>query len=302
MIEEIFEGCILGGAIGDAWGSSYENEKFIDESKTFYLGGRREKNRDWSITDDTQLTLATCEALNIKNFDAAELASQFLKYYKAKKIVGIGSSTLKSILDLEAGIHWMQSGRKGEFAAGNGAAMRIAPLGFFNHISREDVYNACRITHSNDEAYTGALAVYLAIRSIIDKEWNGNNNLLDILIFKLPDTKVKDRLIEINNSKTKTTISEISTFGNDGYVVNSVPFAIFSATKIFELGMTNMFEEIIKAGGDTDTNSSIAGQISGALIGLKNIPENLLNNLKSLNEYSWIKRIVDETKFKLSKL
>ena len=32
-----FEGCIIGGAIGDAWGSSYEFESVIDFSKTYVL-------------------------------------------------------------------------------------------------------------------------------------------------------------------------------------------------------------------------------------------------------------------------
>ena len=64
--------------------------------------------------------------------------------------------------------------------------------------------------------------------------------------------------------------------------------------------MTRMFEEIINSGGDTDTNSSIAGQIAGTLIGLKNIPYQLLEKLESLNEYGWIKEITNNTKALIS--
>jgi len=32
-VENNFEGCIIGGAIGDAWGSSYEYESTVDYSK-----------------------------------------------------------------------------------------------------------------------------------------------------------------------------------------------------------------------------------------------------------------------------
>ena len=45
-------------------------------------------------------------------------------------------------------------------------------------------------------------------------------------------------------------------------------------------------------GGDTDTNCSIAGQIMGALIGRKGIPEGLMDKLKQLKEYEWIERTV----------
>ena len=132
MKQERFEACILSGAIGDAQGSSYENEVQIDNSRTFYLGGEIKSNKKpWVITDDTQLTLASCEAL----FDNSELnpeilSKYFVKYYKERKLTGLGSSTLKAILELEAGIHWSQVGRSGDFAAGNGAAMRIAPFAF----------------------------------------------------------------------------------------------------------------------------------------------------------------------------
>jgi ADP-ribosylglycohydrolase len=98
-------------------------------------------------------------------------------------------------------------------------------------------------------------------------EWK--NNLFDIIIPEIPDTNVKDRLIEINSKGNQCSISEISKLGNNGYVVNSVPFAIFCATKILDLGLEKMFQEIIDSGGDTDTNASIAGQIAGTLIGTK---------------------------------
>ncbi|WP_262510883.1 hypothetical protein [Chryseobacterium elymi] len=36
-----FEACIICGAIGDAWGSSYENEVLIDDSEIYYLGKKK---------------------------------------------------------------------------------------------------------------------------------------------------------------------------------------------------------------------------------------------------------------------
>lgn len=299
MIEDSYEACILSGAVGDAWGSSFENKSLFDDTTTYFLGRKISAQRKWTITDDTQLTLATCEVLSESNFNAELLAKKFLEYYRKKKLTGLGTSTLKAIIDTEAGMHWTEVGRKGEFAAGNGAAMRIAPFAFYSASTRENIFDACRITHKNDEAYVGALAVFLAIRAILNGEWDGRNNLLEIIIPKLPDTKVKDRMIEINDYSKNVNISDVAKLGNNGYVVNSVPFAIYCSSKILDIGLTKMFQAIIEAGGDTDTNASIAGQISGALIGMKEIPEDLISKLKEIKDYSWIKEIIDKTKISL---
>ncbi|WP_079241823.1 ADP-ribosylglycohydrolase family protein [Chryseobacterium indologenes] len=295
-----FEACIISGAIGDAWGSSYENEIKIDDSHIYYLGKKNINRRVWSITDDTQMTLATCEVLSEDSFTPENLINKFIEYYRSRKLTGIGASTLKAILDTEAGIHWSQAGRTGEFAAGNGGAMRIAPFAFFSHMTRQDIYEACKVTHRNDEAFSGALAVFLSIKAILNSDWNGNNNLFDIIIPEIPDTSVKDRLIEINSIGNNSSISEISKLGNNGYVVNSVPFAIYCSTKIIDLGLEEMLKQIISSGGDTDTNASIAGQIAGTLIGTENIPHELILKLKKLPDYKWIKPIIDATKQKIS--
>lgn len=103
-------GCIVGGAIGDT------------------VGGVSERN-EISLSDDTQLTLATCEAITERGVVAPDvLASAFLRWFKAGELTGLGSSTLKALRDLAAGGHWALAGARGEKAAGNGAAMRIAPL------------------------------------------------------------------------------------------------------------------------------------------------------------------------------
>jgi len=296
MMHEKFEACILCGAIGDAWGSVYENQVSKNDSITYYLAKKTVPPINWMITDDTQLTLATCEALSEPNFYPEHLAEKILHYYKDKKLTGLGASTLKAILDIEAGINWRLAGRRGEFAAGNGAAMRIAPFAFFEKITRENIFDACRITHNNDEAFCGALAVYLSIKNILNHSWQKDKNLIEMILPELPDTKVKDRLIEINSFGKSASIAEIGKLGTNGYVVNSVPFAIFCSTKVFELSIEKTFQSIMDAGGDTDTNASIAGQIMGSMIGINNIPPALINKLKTLPEYVWIKNTIDETK------
>jgi len=236
------------------------------------------------------LTLATIEAMTEEIILKPEaVANKFLKLYKERKLRGIGASTLKALKELSVGAHWSQVGRKGEYAAGNGAAMRIAPVAFLDDFSNSEIRDLCRITHHNDEAYIGARCVVIAIRAILNGNWTGETNLIDLIIDKIPDTRVRDRLIEI---KRIEHLSKIGDLGNNGYVVDSVPLAIAAANKIKDTGIENMFLQLIEIGGDTDTNCSIAGQIAGTLIGRKGIPENLLQKLSKLNEYNWIQTTI----------
>jgi ADP-ribosylglycohydrolase len=60
-----------------------------------------------------------------------------------------------------------------------------------------------------------------------------------------------------------------------------------------------MFMAIINAGGDTDTNAAIAGQITGTLVGLNGIPSELREQLQTLPEYEWMRGIINSTRLQL---
>ena len=253
-------GCIVGGAIGDV------------------LGGVTERNQ-LSISDDTQLTLATCEAIIAKGKVLPDaVAAAFLRWFKAGNVTGVGSSTLKALRDLSAGAHWALAGAKGERAAGNGAAMRIAPLAFvldpWDKSHRVIVRDVSRITHHNDEAYLGALVVLLAIHAnTLDPDPSFFNSLIE----NLPDSRVRDRLIEFTDIQSDTTIQQVAAkYGTSGYVVETVPLALYAATKITQETFEKAMNELIEAGGDTDTTCAITGQIAGAHLGYSKLPENLL--------------------------
>src|ERR1044071_6644137 len=116
------------------------------------------------------MTLATCEAISeIGSIDPAAIADSLTSWFKRGRLVGLGASTYKALSELSQGGHWALVGRKGEMAAGNGAAMRIAPLAFYLDATKRDsrtlIHDVCRITHHNEEAYAGALAVLLAVHA-----------------------------------------------------------------------------------------------------------------------------------------
>ena len=299
--KERLAGSIIGGAIGDAWGSAYENVLPNINQNTFYLGRLTSAKPTWSFTDDTQLTLVTLEAsLAVDRLTPEKLASYFVHYYKKRQITGMGSSTLKSFQELEVGGHWSQVGRTGEYAAGNGAAMRIAPFAFYDTYTKEDIRNFCRITHRNDEAYVGALAIVLSIRQILNGSWSGDSSLIELILPDLPDTNVRDRLIELDKLKGENNIIEASKFGTSGYVVNSVPLAIFCASQVKSIGIESMFEQLIQCGGDTDTNASIAGHIAGTFTGDQSLPLALTERLTLVPGYEWLNETVNKLKARMN--
>lgn len=284
--------CFYGGAIGDCMGGIFENSSYFNPALL---------NRPWIISDDTQLTLATIESI-IEEGKAmpAKIAEKFVDWFNKRKITGIGSSTLKALQELQVGGHWALVGRQGEYAAGNGAAMRVAPLAFMR-TDREVIKDVCRITHKNDEAYTGALAIVEGIKAAVAGDWDENNSLIPILINMLPDTRVRDRLIELNDEIISIpAIAE--KYGNSGYVVHSVPMAIYASQQVFRIGFEGVLTEMARASGDTDTCCSMAGNLMGALIGYEGLPAGLLSRLRQVKEAKTIKSTIENFQQLLSRI
>jgi len=286
-LSEKIRGCLLGGAIGDCLGGPYEGYAPTSESII---------QSTWKLSDDTQMSLATCEAISqCGQVDPAAIAEMFVIWFKNSRFSGLGASTFKALSELSHGGHWALVGRKGAMAAGNGAAMRAAPLAFCldpaDSQQRVRIRDVCRITHHNEEAYAGALAVVLAVKAARDGVWRGGRELLAIVIESLPDTSVRDRLIALSEVDRLAPLQTIAQrFGCSGYVVESVPLALLGAQRILSTGFTAVLKELISLGGDADTIASMAGQVMGAYLGESELPKSELERLPQRDE---IIRIID---------
>lgn len=267
-------GCLFGGAIGDCVGSSIEGRSSPDDVLEL----------PWHWTDDTQLTLATCEALAESHTpDPSTIAEHMAEWFRTGRVTGLGASTRAALTALRLGAHWALAGASGEFAAGNGAAMRIAPLAFFlnphDTKDRRTIRDVARITHKNDEAYAGALAVVVAVRNaVLDAPQSG---ILGRVADSLPDSRTRDALHELTElpSASRTYTSAASAVGTSGFVAESVPIALFAADLALRDGFFPVLGAISREGGDIDTIASIAGQVLGARLGFQGLPPELVSKV-----------------------
>lgn len=227
-----------GAIIGDLAGSIYEYDQ-LKEIKSVNPKEIIPENAFFS--DDTILTIAISEAVQKdQNYD-----KYLRKYgniyidYKPKHKPYFKSSFSPGFTK------WCKSNEIGE-SVGNGAMMRISPVGFYFNTEekvRENAKFATIPSHNSKEAIVYSTLTAL----IIFYARNGMNK--DEILNKL-NLKLKYNDFE----KFNTTCHE--TFDNCVY-------AVFTS-KSFE----ESIYKILSYGGDTDTNACIVGAMAEAMYGI----------------------------------
>jgi ADP-ribosylglycohydrolase len=167
--------------------------------------------------------------------------------------------------DLAAGQHWALAGARGEFAAGNGAAMRIAPLAFFGDVGDPSfarlVRDVAGITHRNDEAITGAVAILSGMQHLA--AGRAGREVLSALIEELPDTALSDSLAVLASlPEDATALDAANRIGTSGRTAQSVALALFIGCSVSDIEIA--IRDAIRCGGDTDTIASLAAQLRAA--------------------------------------
>jgi ADP-ribosylglycohydrolase len=278
-----FQGSLLGLAIGDALGMPVEGAKaskirdelgrvleFMDAPWRFLKAGQ------W--TDDTKMML--CHARSIVErgrVDSDDTALKFVQWFASNDWRGMGGATYESIQRLRSGVPPDESGKKGEMAAGNGVAMRIAPVGLVDCLDLERLREDCRaaaiITHDNPEAVAGGQAVAYAVARGARGDLEPATLIPDTVEFIGPCKVAENLQLAASFLDTDMEISEaLARLGTSGYVVETVASAFFSF-----LRAPDDFEETVsravEGGLDADTTGAVAGSVSGAFNGLEAIPE-----------------------------
>lgn len=228
---------MLGTIIGDIIGSAYEfhNSRRTDFEPLFHPKAR--------FTDDTVCTIAVADALTRGVEPQAVLIDWCQRYAEN------GGWGKRFAL-------WFMSDNPQPYGSwGNGAAMRISPVGFLATTEKQLIDWSDHITnttHNHQAAIASARAVALAIF------W---------LRRRVDVNEVTERLSSQFGYDLSQTPDEIRpTYKRTESAKGSVPQAIACALQ------SNSFENAIRTavsiGGDSDTIAAIAGGIAEAMYGL----------------------------------
>lgn len=290
-IEDKFIGTLVGLAVGDALGAPFEfmHYKRLLKLKNEEIFKTAAEDGLLRYTDDTLMAIALARAIvDAKKFDPSAVAEEYYKWYLSGDLRGIGITVNRALANYGKTRNWKECGILDKFAAGNGTAMRVAPLALYNYkASLRKLYEEVRydsiITHYNEEAITGAFVVALAIKQIL--EGARKEDILDKLIGTLESFGIKNAVFDKLNVVSDLLLSGVSfgeevieKIGNSGYVAESVPLAIylFLESDNFE----DTVYKAVKSGRDADTHAAIAGSIAGCYYGFNVIPKKYVDILE----------------------
>ncbi|AEV84471.1 ADP-ribosylglycohydrolase [Actinoplanes sp. SE50] len=267
-----------GLALGDAFGETWLMEPAATLADA--LLARHVKDGPWLWTDDTAMALSLLRVLDrYGRVDQDALAVAFAESYAADPYRAYGPAMHDVLLAIGRGVPWAEATRRkfdGMGSWGNGAAMRVAPLGaWFADDLDTVVAEATRsavVTHAHPEAVAGAVAVAVAaacsVRGVPPAE------LIAAVTDRVPDSEVAARLrraARIAPSADPRHVAGMLGCGREISAVDTVPFAVWCAATHLD-DLTEALWATALPGGDIDTTCAIVGGILGGRTGLTGVP------------------------------
>lgn len=284
---EQMEGCVLGLVCGDAVAARYEG---LPTDLIYDMGPsdkivQHESGETIYYTDDTQMTIGVLETLIAKRcIDIDFLAARFAENYHPNR--GYGQGARKIINAIGFGEDWRSLAATifgGEGSLGNGAAMRVAPIGvfFMDDLQRvaSEAAESAKPTHQHpigiDGARLLAVATSLAARS--------QGELLDRQAFLkalIPFAETEEFTWQINHALMLAPFASLVCFGNSLEANRSVMTSIIA----FADSPNDYSQAISRAigqGNDVDTLAAMTGAIAGARLGIEGVPTNLIDAVEN---------------------
>jgi ADP-ribosyl-[dinitrogen reductase] hydrolase len=309
-----FRGCLLAGAAGDALGAPLEFLSSLDIETRFGRGVRDYEpayGRKGAITDDTQMTLFTAEAV-LRHLDGSGgsleqcLREAYLNWFRTQTVdfeeghdgmLGhrelwsrrAPGNTCMTALD---SIAWGREPRND--SKGCGGVMRAAPLGLA--LEPEEAYQAgklsAELTHRHQDGYAPAGVLAMLVSKLVRGERHLRTAIDECLGRLAMDGIGKGTLLcaqrAINQAESGRTRHDwvIRDIGAGWTGDEALAIAIYALL----VGQTLEEALVIAANhdGDTDSTAAIAGNIAGAALGEEVIPERWLLDLE-------LGRVVAET-------
>ncbi|UCM91244.1 ADP-ribosylglycohydrolase family protein [Streptomyces marincola] len=275
-------GLALGDAFGERW---FPLARVPGAARAAIRARRTPPDLTWPWTDDTAMALGVFRALRVDGeIRQDRLARVFAEGYAADpgRGYGLGMRELLPRLAREPAA-WRTEARGlfgGEGSLGNGAAMRVAPLGaWFRHDLERVVTQAALtagITHCHPEGVAGAVAVAVAAaRAAATAAAPGPAPaFLHAVAGHTPPGAVRDGLThaaELPAGTAPRAAAEALGSGRRARAADTVPFALWSAAR-HQDSLVDALWCTAEGLGDVDTTCAITGGVVGARTGLAGVP------------------------------
>ncbi|TXT61826.1 MAG: ADP-ribosyl-(Dinitrogen reductase) glycohydrolase [Promethearchaeota archaeon] len=281
-------GCALGDAIGELAFKYRNREKLL---------GVVQRSKLLKYTDDTAMAIGLAESIieNNGKITPEKLGEKFHKNFKEEPYRGYGSGpptifrtverTRKDYSEIAKDLF----GGQGSF--GNGASMRITPLGLF-YYDREALYDIAEksaiVTHTHPLGIDGAALLAKLISTMVSKEpekyqvkTNANEILEDLI--KFSKTEIYSQKLKQIREFIKKRISRKEVEGELGSGVlahKSVPYVIYSFLRNSSDYKESLLE-IILLSRDRDTVGAMLGGVLGSFLGEEKIPHSWIDKLEN---------------------
>ncbi|WP_067502844.1 ADP-ribosylglycohydrolase family protein [Actinoplanes sp. TFC3] len=205
---------------------------------------------------------------------------------------GYGPGAVVMLRQIREGSPWpiaAAAAFDGQGSAGNGAAMRAAPLGAWHADSlvraAEQGARAAEVTHAHAEGIAGGVATTVAAAVAAAARLDGRPvDLLGAVLAHTPPSRVSDALREARRITTAAEAAHELGNGSRSLAVDSVPFAIWVAARHLH-DYPAAVQVCIAAGGDMDTTAAMAAGIVAAYTGIAGIPDEWLQAREPLPQW-----------------
>lgn len=228
----------------------------------------------------TEMTAATAESLAAhRGFDPADMARRLAA--EASEARRYGAGTLAALQRLRAGVPWAEAaaGSAGRACYGNGAAVRMAPVGCVFHADLAELRwvaeEAAAITHSHVLACEGAALQATAVAvaaSAAGKEISGESFLLAIgRESNVREYRKRYEIAAALLSRETEWKRIVDRLGNSRAALGSVVTAAYCFARN-PASFAGAVAFAVYLAGNASAIAAMTGAISGAYLGVEAIP------------------------------
>lgn len=283
-----------GLSVGDSFG-----QKFFGNQDTMMamIDQRAIPSPPWYLTDDSIMAIAVVDTLKtFGRIDQDYLASKFAENYVRNPYRCYGAMAQSLLRSISLGQDWRElaSGQfNGQGSYGNGAAMRVGPLGAYfadniNLLCEQAVLSA-EVTHAHSEGKAGALAVALAASWVVNHPQSLDGmNMLKFVHGNLPSGETRSGIATACDLPFSYQVeTAVKALGNGTMISaqDTVPFSLWCAAR--HLGdYAEALWTTVRGLGDRDTTCAIVGSIVSLGICHQGIPAEWREARESLTEWA----------------